>query len=146
MSVKLEDVIEALEGEIQDQKVAIEKAQAHIEWAQRIIGWLRSGQLPGPRGDTTRLFPCIYAGCTFVAATPAGLKHHKTVVHGEKPDNGPVDETEEDRRRAVYNLRLTDRVSAERLGISPQAYQIWRRKRELPPWRGRGSQPRAKEA
>lgn len=46
-----------------------------------------------------------------------------------------LNDHEEARRREVYELGLTDRESARHLGISPQAYQAWRARRILPPWR-----------
>ncbi len=42
---------------------------------------------------------------------------------------------EEADRRAVYDLQLTDREAGRRVGISGQAFQVWRKTRGLAPWR-----------
>lgn len=105
MTIKLDEIVVVLEAEIKEQDLVIEKArrdieaaQGRIKWATRVIRWLRSGSDPerterpverpiqlhdGPRVDTANLHACPY--CTFVAATPRGLKHHETVKHPREP-------------------------------------------------------------
>lgn len=113
MTLKLDEIVLALEGEIKDQEVMIEHARRDIElangrikWATRVIRWLRSGtdpdklfakQLaqeiphsiapPSSMESNPSLHPCPYD--SFVAATPRGLKHHNTVKHPGKPFRCP---------------------------------------------------------
>ena len=62
---------------------------------------------------------------------PLALHHrHESMNFGAR-----ITAEEEARRMEVYKLQLPDRDSAERLGISGQAYQYWRASRKLPPWR-----------
>ena len=102
MTVKLDEIIVALEGEVEEQKRVIEQARRQIElangrikWATRVVRWLRSGTDPETLQSAylvappskmemdPHLHPCAYDA--FVGATIKGLRHHETVKHPDKP-------------------------------------------------------------
>lgn len=95
MTQQLDDVITALESQLEHDKAIIESskqaialAKARLREANKLIAQLKKVRGAGGHQPLEiRNYPC--SQCDFKGATPAGLSLHITVKHAKKPDVPP---------------------------------------------------------
>ncbi len=69
---------------------------------------------------------------------------HKPVLGSRSSVGARLSDDEDARRRAIYELRLTDAEAGGLAGrMSRQGFHAWRKSRGLKAWRGKGRRPRS---
>lgn len=96
MTQQLDDVITALESQLEHDKAIIESskqaialAKARLREANKLIMQLKKVRGAGGHQPLEiRNYPC--SQCDFKGATPAGLSLHITVKHAKRPPEEPA--------------------------------------------------------